>query len=129
MPENKMNEYSLDQMPKYIQWEKTKTVTEDFAPLVYRNENVGHSDAYIAMYVEVGYSKVYGKIFRPKNYLFKVEAPTYEQVIKQFCERFQQLVDDRLIVDRTLCPDGVSPKHIELINKDIYFKLREQARL
>lgn len=127
MQNNNQNEYGWDQMPKYIQWEKSKSTTIYFAPLVFKKENEHDPDAYVAMYARESF-RTTGLSFRTKDFLFRVEASTLDEVLKKFGERFCALQEKGIIQGQQLIPEKIESEHRELINEELYYQTREQYR-
>lgn len=121
------NVYSWDKMPKYIQWNKSKSTTIYFAPLVFKKENEHDPDAYVAMYARESF-RTTGLSFRMKDYLFRVEAPTLDEVLRKFGERFHTLQEKEIIQGRLLIPGKIESDYRELINEELYYQTRDQYR-
>lgn len=127
MQNNSQNVYSWDQMPKYIQWNKSKSTTYYYSPLVFKKENERDLDAYVAMYARQFFRST-GLSFRTKDYLFRVEAPTLSEALERFMERFMLLQREQIIDGRYLQAEKIERKHRELVNEKLYYQTRDDYR-
>lgn len=120
---NDIKEYTWDDMPKYIQWKKSKSTTYYYAPLIFKNENNWHDDAYIVMYARQ-YFRNTGVHFHPTEYLFRELGGTFEEALALFKKHYQHLVSEGIIEGRMVCEEKVDIQHRPLLQEDLYYQIR-----
>lgn len=114
--------YDLSEAPKYIKWERQTGKTIYYEPLITKQENEGHSNAYEAMYARL-YSRSGIRRYQMNEYLFRVQGPTLADTLQRFADTLQQLQKTELVKGRYLCAENINREHYELINRDLYIKL------
>lgn len=117
--------YDLSEAPKYIMWERPTGKTIYYEPLITKQENEGHSNAYEAMYVR-HYCRNNVRRYQMDEYLFRVEGPTLAEAMQRFADTLQKLQKAELIRGRYLCAENIKSEYRELIPRDLYVKLDRQ---
>lgn len=87
----------IDDLPRLISIEQYEDAI-DYQFVIFKQENYGHSDAYVAMY-----SRKCDKAQSTVNYLFKVQGSSYNVVVNRFLDAFNELSKNKFIRGKKWC--------------------------